>query len=171
MEWTRYEVDLKKCDAGISEKSFRRATKRCRQMATQGLVSVREFAEGLGRLAFAASILIFTKTFLGPEHSWPAIFADSSVVQPLHLVTSILFHLAGTFKIMPRPPLGVPVVHRGNVFRAGARAEGEHVAARLVERGGFPSASQGMTCRVHTRGATHIGRSQHSSCLRTLSVP
>ena len=82
-EWIGYFFDLEACVAGVSDGRSRWAAEWCRRVAGEREVLVDEFREGLGRLGSVATLLLYTKPFLGPLYAWAAATpADARVDVP-----------------------------------------------------------------------------------------
>ncbi|CAE7923836.1 unnamed protein product, partial [Symbiodinium sp. KB8] len=68
-EWLGMETDYQAISWPLEEES-RLASRLARDKATRGRVTAKEFAQGLGRLGFAAIALDWERPFLGPLHAW-----------------------------------------------------------------------------------------------------
>ena len=69
-EWVGYLVDYGRFSIGISESRILWLVKWGKRVVTEGLVQMRDFAEGLGRLGFCSGVLEFYKPFLAALYSW-----------------------------------------------------------------------------------------------------
>lgn len=124
-EWIGYFFDLEDCVAGLSDGRSRWAASWCRKIAESRAVLGDEFREGLGRLGFAATLLLYTKPFLGPLYSWAAAVPAGATADVPPMVKWILIWLAEAFEARVRISFGRPVGHLGERFRADAKAEGD----------------------------------------------
>ena len=85
-------------------------------------VNIGEFAEGIGRLGFATSVLESEKPFLSPLYAFISVHAAGALVRlPLFVILNLLW--IGT-RICKRRAAECAVVrtHHGQLFRVDARA-------------------------------------------------
>jgi hypothetical protein len=126
-DWIGYYFDLELREAGVSDSRGRWASSWCRRLAGAKTVSVNEFRQGLGRLAFAAALLVFTKPFLGPLYAWAASAGPGATLEVTPLVCWVLKWIAEQFEQRVRVKFGKNFVHVGERFRADAKAEGDTI--------------------------------------------
>ena len=126
-EWIGYYFDLENREAGVSDGRSRWAAGWCRRVAGQSSIPAKEFSEGLGRLGFVATLLIYTKPFLGPLYAWASAIPPGGVANVPPMVKWILVWLADAFEARTRIGFGVPARHVGEKYRADAKAEGENI--------------------------------------------
>ena len=132
---------MARCEAGVSDGRTRWASEWCRRLAQQRSVPSGEFREGLGRLGFAATLLTYTRPFLGPLYSWVAAIPPgcSSEIPPM--IMWILTWLAEAFERKIRFHFGRPHHHIGERFRADAKAEGDTIVVGGWELAGCEGTS------------------------------
>jgi hypothetical protein len=136
VDWIGYNFDLVGRTAGVSPSRARWATGWCTRMAGLRTIPMEDFREVLGRLAFAAALLVFVKPFLGPLYAWVACAAPGSAMEVTPLVRSVLGWVAQQFALDQRVRFGRPVVHQGERFRADAKAQGQDIVIGGWEVGG-----------------------------------
>jgi hypothetical protein len=71
-EWIGFWIDYQRFELGLSESRALWLARWGQRVVKDGLVQMRDFAEGLGRLGFCAGILEFYKPFLAPLYAWSA---------------------------------------------------------------------------------------------------
>ena len=132
-EFVGYWLDFEHCKLGISERRGRWLLAFLVEMEKSGYtVSMRRFSEFLGRLGFAARVLVWLKPHLAPLYSWTAALDRSTVATAPRLVKLVLFFLKRQFEgsgflFSAQRPL-----HTGKeLFRTDAKC-----ADRLVVLGG-----------------------------------
>jgi hypothetical protein len=69
-EWIGFQVDVKECELGMTEKRLRWARDWMERTVANKVVQVEEFRSALGRLAFMMSAFTHLKPLLGPLYSW-----------------------------------------------------------------------------------------------------
>ena len=69
VDWIGYFFDLERCMAGASDGRSMWAAGWCRRMAVMREIHFDESRGGLGRLGVAATLLLYTKPFLGPLYA------------------------------------------------------------------------------------------------------
>ena len=126
-EWIGYYFDLENREAGISDARSRWASAWCRRVAEERTVLADDFREGLGRLAFAAALLVFTKPFLGPLYAWASAIPAGARAEVPPLVKWVLTWVAEKFEERVRIKFGTKARHLGERYRADAKAEGENI--------------------------------------------
>ena len=87
VDWVGYWCDYARFEMGLSEI---RTTWLCEFMSTccgGQVVLMRRFEEGLGRLGFAARILVWMKPFLAPLYAWASAVASGTALKPPLLVS------------------------------------------------------------------------------------
>ena len=134
--WIGYFFDFVGFWAGVSDSRCDWAAVWCSRVATGGRVQVRSFREGLGRLAFAAELLVFAKPFLGPLYAWSSVLPDGAVAEVPVMVQMVLKWLEEKFGERRRIQFGKPQVHVGEKFRADAKAKGDSIVIGGWEVGG-----------------------------------
>jgi len=75
-EWIGLTTDFGGYALGLSERRAGWLVGWMRKLCEKKLVSPREFAAGLGRLGFAATVLLWEKPFLGPLYVWAAAIRE-----------------------------------------------------------------------------------------------
>ena len=126
-DWIGFHFDLEAREAGISDGRCRWVVDWCRRIAGLPRVRAKEFSEGLGRLGFAASLLLYTKPFLGPLYSWAAAIPRDGEADVPPMVMWILRWIAEVFESRVRVGFGREVRHLGELYRADAKAEGDNI--------------------------------------------
>ena len=88
-EWIGFWIDYQRFELGLSESRALWLARWGQRVVTDGLVQMRDFAEGLGRLGFCAGILEFYKPFLAPLYAWSSAAPPGAVlaVPPLVRLT------------------------------------------------------------------------------------
>ena len=81
-EWVGYLVDYGRFAIGIADSRVQWLVKWGTRVVRDGLVQMRDFAEGLGRLGFCSGVLEYYKPFLAPLYSWSSA-APSGAVLPV----------------------------------------------------------------------------------------
>ena len=70
VEWIGLYSDYPSYRLGLSPRRVEWMTQWVSELATKGVVTSKEFEQGLGRLGFAAMALLWEKPFLGPLYAW-----------------------------------------------------------------------------------------------------
>ena len=118
-----YELSYPDQRVGISESRGQWLLKWIAEAkASKFVVSVRRFAEFLGRLGFVSRLLVWLKAHLAPLYSWRAAVADSAVVRLPDTVILTLEYLDLTFRDMTFKVAAAKTVKReGVAFRTDAK--------------------------------------------------
>ena len=69
VDWIGYFFDLERCESGVSDKRSAWAADWRRRMSESVEIHLGDFRGGLGRLGFAAALLLYTKPFLDPLYA------------------------------------------------------------------------------------------------------
>jgi hypothetical protein len=139
VEWVGYFLDYGRFEIGISESRAAWLDKWLTEIIEARMVLGRRLLSGLGRLAFSAGALEWTRPFLGPIYAWASRIPGSAVlpVPPMLLLIMswIRDRLQQGCRTTPCRPAGTAAVE---YFRADAKGEAEAVTV-----GGFVS-SEGV---------------------------
>ena len=93
MEWIGYWLDYSKFQLGISEKRLNWLIQWIDKMMEDGLVLMRRFAEGLGRLSFTAQAVFWLKPSLAILYTWSASAPGGAVWKIPSMVRCALTYL------------------------------------------------------------------------------
>ncbi|CAE8625303.1 unnamed protein product, partial [Polarella glacialis] len=80
-DWVGYYLDLMNFSVGISLARSQCLTKWAVQVPRDGMADMRRFAEALGRLGFAAQVLLWAKPFLAPLYAWAAAAPSEATIR------------------------------------------------------------------------------------------
>ena len=130
VDWVGYWVDYKRFTAGLSEGRTQWLQKWLADQLEVKTVVIRDFAEGLGRLSFAAHALERIRPFLAPLYSWTsAIHPSTALAKPLFVNLMLKWILR---KISMPGGTSIPTANECvdslEAFRADAKAEDMHAA-------------------------------------------
>lgn len=143
VEWIGLYSDYPTYRLGLSPKRAQWMADWVGGLAEKGVVTAKQFEQGLGRLGFAAMALVWERPFLGPLYAWSS--AVQSKKGNLHIIPAmprtILLYLAQRFKnggeLQEPLPLDAPEAEELLFFTdAKATSEGAWV-------GGFRQSSTG----------------------------
>ena len=141
-DWVGYWFDAGRFQVGISARRAEWLLKWIQQILQDNLVLMRRFAEGLGRLGFAAGVLEWARPFLGPLYSWSSVAQPGAALPPPASVRLVLRWLAGQLGSGRRTvDCRSSPVDLGELFRTDAKGE----AGRLVI-GGWKSLGGTPAC-------------------------
>lgn len=142
VEWIGLYTDYATFRLGLSPRRSAWMSDWAGSLAASGKVTQKVFEQGLGRLGFSASALLWERPFLGPLYSWnAAVRGKRGTLKIPAMLRAILLFLADRIKaggdLHTPPPLGKP--------------EGEHLLfftdAKATEHsawiGGYRQDSQG----------------------------
>ena len=104
-DWVGYHIDPIRKEAGINDGRSLWVSRWCGGTVDQGTILVRNFHEALGRISFAAQVLWFVKTFLGPLFVWVSNMPRGALVTLPPMIRMILTWLQRQFDARLRAPL------------------------------------------------------------------
>ncbi|CAE8640253.1 unnamed protein product [Polarella glacialis] len=91
-DWVGYYLDMQTFSVGISLARAQLLTRWAVQVHQDGMADMRRFAEALGRLGFAAQVLLWAKTFLAPLDAWSAAAPSEATIRvPKMIRLTVLF--------------------------------------------------------------------------------
>ena len=139
-DWVGYWFDAGRFQVGISARRAAWLADWARQITRDNLVLMRRFAEGLGRLGFAAGVLEWARPFLGPLYAWSAAAPLGAALPPPESVRLVLAWLADQLGQGRRHiTCSRPHVDLGELFRTDAKGErGRLVIGGWKCQGGAP---------------------------------
>lgn len=127
-EWIGFWIDYQRFELGISEGRACWLIKWGHRVVKDGLVQMRDFAEGLGRLGFCAGILEFYKPFLAPLYAWSAAAPLGAVLAVPPLVRLTLSWIIGQLESGKRmTPCRKVAKDLGLLFKTDAKGEENYV--------------------------------------------
>jgi hypothetical protein len=127
-EWVGYWIDYARFEIGISESRACWLYRWGDRVVKEGLVQMRDFAEGLGRLGFTAGVLEFYRPFLAPLYSWSAAAPRNAVLKVPPMVRLTLSWIISELKIGRRVTLcKKPAKNLGILFKTDTKGEADHV--------------------------------------------
>ncbi|CAE8616008.1 unnamed protein product, partial [Polarella glacialis] len=123
LDWIGYWLDYTRFELGVSE---RRTLWLCKWLEGAGggqVVQMRRFAEGLGRLGFAARALVWLKPFLAPLYAWAAAVPEGTALKPPLLVQLTVAFLLDNLQNENRGRIScaTPEVSKGELFRTDSK--------------------------------------------------
>ncbi|CAE7226635.1 FCPC [Symbiodinium sp. CCMP2592] len=164
-----YELSYPDQRVGISESRGQWLLKWIAEArSSKFVVSVRRFAEFLGRLGFVARLLVWLKAHLAPLYSWRAAVNDSSVARMPDTVILTLEYLDLTFRDMTFKVAAARSVKRAGVaFRADAKCADGYVVLGGWDCAGTTQESRWFSLRLTPSEAPYLfdseGHSQWAS--------
>ena len=126
--WIGYEIDLRECRLGISERRAAWLDAWLCRVLDQGSVLIREMREALGRMVFVFGALVWNRPFLGPLFSFVAVHRPGECPTLPVFLRSILGWLRDGLRRRRMHPCGLKREKRGAIMRVDAKAEGSVVA-------------------------------------------
>ena len=127
-EWIGFWIDYQRFELGISENRACWLIKWGHRVVKDGLVQMRDFAEGLGRLGFCSGILEFYKPFLAPLYAWSAAAPLGAVLAVPPLVRLTLSWIVGQLESGKRmTPCRKVEKDLGLLFKTDAKGEEDYV--------------------------------------------
>ncbi|CAE8737766.1 unnamed protein product [Polarella glacialis] len=128
LDWVGYWLDYTNFRLGLSERRTLWLCEWLRSATGNNTVLVRRFAEGLGRLGFAAQTLVWMKPFMAPLYSWAAAVPDGAALRPPLLVQlAVAFILDGLSDGQYKVSCSSPEVAKGEVFRTDSKGADDMV--------------------------------------------
>ena len=132
------------------------------------VVSVRRFAEFLGRLGFVSRLLVWLKAHLAPLYSWRAAVNESAVARMPDTVILTLEYLDLTFRDMTFKIAAARTIRRGGVaFRTDAKCADGYVVLGGWACSGATQESRWFSLRLSPAEAPYLfdseGHSQWAS--------
>ncbi|CAE7260349.1 unnamed protein product [Symbiodinium sp. CCMP2592] len=164
-----YELSYPDQRVGISESRGQWLLKWIAEArSSKFVVSVRKFAEFLGRLGFVARLLDWLKAHLAPLYSWRAAVNDSSVARMPDTVILTLEYLDLTFRDMTFKVAAARSVKRAGVaFRTDAKCADGYVVLGGWDCAGTTQESRWFSLRLTPSEAPYLfdseGHSQWAS--------
>ncbi|CAE7505645.1 FCPC [Symbiodinium sp. CCMP2592] len=164
-----YELSYPDQRVGISESRGQWLLKWIAEArSSKFVVSVRRFAEFLGRLGFVARLLVWLKAHLAPLYSWRAAVNDSSVARMPDTVILTLEYLDLTFRDMTFKVAAARSVKRAGVaFRTDAKCADGYVVLGGWDCAGTTQESRWFSLRLTPSEAPYLfdseGHSQWAS--------
>ena len=126
-EWVGYWLDYSRFHLGISESRSAWLIRWGDRVVNEGLVQMRDFAEGLGRLGFTAGVLEYYKPFLAPLYSWSAAAPRDAVLKVPPMVRLTLSWIVSELKTGRRYSLcKKPSKQLGILFKTDSKGESDH---------------------------------------------
>ena len=127
-EWVGYWCDYGRFQLGISESRASWLVSWGDRVVREGLVQMRDFAEGLGRLGFSCGVLEFYRPFLAPMYSWCAASPPGSVLKVPPMVRLTLSWVVEQLRTGRRFSLcKKPSRDLGVLFKTDAKGESDYV--------------------------------------------
>ncbi|OLQ11786.1 hypothetical protein AK812_SmicGene4399 [Symbiodinium microadriaticum] len=164
-----YELSYPDQRVGISESRGQWLLKWIEEArASRFVVSVRRFAEFLGRLGFVSRLLVWLKAHLAPLYSWRAAVSVSAVARLPDTVILTLEYLSLTFKDMSFKVAAARTIRReGVAFRTDAKCADGYVVLGGWECSGTTKDSRWFSIRLTPDEAPYLfdpeGHSQWAS--------
>ena len=164
-----YELSYPDQRVGISESRGQWLLKWIEEVrASRFVVSVRRFAEFLGRLGFVSRLLVWLKAHLAPLYSWRAAVSVSAVARLPDTVILTLEYLSLTFKDMSFKVAAARTLRReGVAFRTDAKCADGYVVLGGWECSGTTKDSRWFSLRLTPDEAPYLfdpeGHSQWAS--------
>ncbi|CAE7937949.1 FCPC [Symbiodinium necroappetens] len=164
-----YELSYPDQRVGISESRGQWLLKWIEEArASRFVVSVRRFAEFLGRLGFVSRLLVWLKAHLAPLYSWRAAVSVSAVARLPDTVILTLEYLSFTFKDMSFKVAAARTIRReGVAFRTDAKCADGCVVLGGWECSGTTKDSRWFSIRLTPDEAPYLfgpeGHSQWAS--------
>ena len=139
LDWVGYWLDYSSFELGISESRACWIIQWGEKILSDGVVLIRQLAQGLGRLGFVAGVLEWYKPFLGPLYSWTSAAPGGAVLPLPFLVRIVLGFIIREFKTGRRTVSCKDPGHDiGLAFKSDAKAELDYVCIGGWEcRGGI----------------------------------
>ena len=127
-EWVGYWVDYQRFSLGISESRCLWLVKWGQRVVSDGLVQMRDFAEGLGRLGFCSGVLEYYRPFLSPLFAWSAAAPPSAVLKVPPMVRLTLSWIVERLRSGRRTTICKrPTKDLGLLFKTDTKAEADFV--------------------------------------------
>ena len=164
-----YELSYPDQRVGISESRGQWILKWVAEArASKFVVSVRRFAEFLGRLGFVSRLLVWLKAHLAPLYSWRAAVNESSVARMPDTVILTLEYLDLTFRDMSFKVAAARTTKReGVAFRTDAKCADGYVVLGGWDCSGTTQESRWFSLRLTPSEAPYLfdseGHSQWAS--------
>ena len=164
-----YELSYPDQRVGISESRGQWILKWVAEArASKFVVSVRRFAEFLGRLGFVSRLLVWLKAHLAPLYSWRAAVNESSVARMPDTVILTLEYLDLTFRDMSFKVAAARTTKReGVAFRTDAKCADGYVVLGGWDCSGSTQESRWFSLRITPSEAPYLfdseGHSQWAS--------
>ena len=143
VEWIGLFTDYSSFKLGLSPKRATWMRNWVLELANSGKVTQKVFEQGLGRLGFSASALLWERPFLGPLYSWnAAVRGKKGVLKIPAMLRAILLFLAERIEdggdLHSPPPLAKPAEEHLLFF---TDAKATEVSAWI---GGYKQSRQGV---------------------------
>jgi len=153
-DWVGYWLDVRRFQVGISERRCRWVRDWIAGLLKVGVVLLRDFREGLGRLASVAGPLEMHRPFLGPLYAWVAACPPGACL-PLPLMARLVLQVfARKLEAAPLADCTARHVDLREIFRVDAKAEGNEVAiGGWASRGGCPGSASWFAVRLSKQNA------------------
>ena len=161
-----YELSYPDQRVGISESRGQWILKWVAEArASKFVVSVRRFAEFLGRLGFVSRLLVWLKAHLAPLYSWRAAVNESSVARMPDTVILTLEYLDLTLRDMSFKVAAARTTKReGVAFRTDAKCADGYVVLGGWDCSGTTQESRWFSLRLSIPRATASGLRHQLSC-------
>ena len=143
LDWVGYWLDYSKFDIGISESRAKWLIQWADKILQDGVVLIRQLAQGLGRLGFASGVLEWYRPFLAPIYAWAAAAPGGAVLAIPSMVRLTLNWILKEFKTGRRTTsCKARKANLGLVFKTDAKGEEDFVVLGGWEcRGGVGTKS------------------------------
>ena len=140
LDWVGYWLDYVRFEMGLSESRTQWLCTFVASCTTGEVVLMRRFEEGLGRLGFAARILVWMKPFLAPLYAWASVVTSGTALKPPLLVSVTCKFILEALADNSRIGCASPELASGEVFRTDAKCDDDFVVL-----GGWETAGEGNT--------------------------
>jgi len=127
MNWIGFHFNFKQEVMGLSQQRAGWVLAWIDRVIHDRSVLGRDAARALGRMGFAAEVLRHVKPFLAPLYSWTHSMAAGGLTYIPTAIVLVLEWIRYEVTKMPRVPMVIKYVHKGELFRADAKAEGNKV--------------------------------------------
>ena len=128
LDWVGYWLDYGSFELGISESRAGWIIQWGEKILSDGVVLIRQLAQGLGRLGFVAGVLEWYKPFLGPLYSWTSAAPGGAVLPLPFLIRIVLGFIIREFKTGRRTvSCKDPGLDIGLAFKSDSKAEQDFV--------------------------------------------
>ena len=142
VDWVGYWLDYKNFEVGLSEARAHWIMKWLLAKLVEGMILIKEFREGLGRLGFASGAIENWRPFLGPMYAWASVLPDYSFVQIPVMIQIIMKYLIEEIQQGHYKEAVALDQSEEEAFRADAKAEQETVGLGGWETRGDKRPSQ-----------------------------
>ena len=127
ISWIGFHFDFEAETMGLSEHRASWVLNWIARVVRDKSVLGRDASRALGRMGFAAEVLRHAKPFLAPLYSWVFSMTAGGLSQVPTAIVMVLEWIAYEVSRMPKVPMLIKYIHKGELFRADAKAEGDKV--------------------------------------------